>query len=53
MGREKHVIRIEKSLGECRIWWGNLREKDYLESVDIDGSIKWILKKSFGKSDLD
>jgi hypothetical protein len=53
MGREMHVIRIEESLGACRIWWGNLREKDYLEGADIDGSIKWILKKSFGRSDLD
>jgi hypothetical protein len=53
MGRERHVIRIEESLGACRIWWGNLRENGYLEDVDIDGSIKRILKKSFGKSDLD
>jgi hypothetical protein len=40
-------------LGACRIWWGNLRENGYLEGVDIDGSIKRILKKTFGKSDLD
>jgi hypothetical protein len=53
MGRQRYVIPTEESLGACRIWWGNLREKDYLEGVDIDGSIKWILKKSFERSDLD
>ena len=47
------MIRIEESLGACRIWWGNLREKDYLKGVDIDGSIKLILKNLFGRSDLD
>ena len=43
------MIPIEKNLGACRIWRGNLREKDYLEGVDIDGSIKWILKNSMGE----
>jgi hypothetical protein len=45
MGLERHVLRIEESLGICRIWWGNLRENGYLEGVDIDGSIKQILRK--------
>jgi len=28
-------------------WWGNLRERNYLEDPDIDGRVilKWILKK--------
>jgi hypothetical protein len=30
-----------------------MKEKDYLESVNIDGNIKWILKKSLGRSGLD
>jgi hypothetical protein len=52
MGRDRHVTNIEERIGEYRIWWGNMKEKDYLESVDIDGSIKWILKKSFERSGL-
>jgi hypothetical protein len=31
-------------------WWGNPREKDYLEDLDIDGSI--ILKYIFKKLDV-
>jgi hypothetical protein len=29
------------------LWWGNLRERDHLEDLDIDGRItlKWIFKK--------
>jgi hypothetical protein len=29
------------------VWWGNLGERDHLESPDIDGRIilKWILRK--------
>jgi hypothetical protein len=46
-------IRVEESIGAYRIWWGKLREKDYLEGVDIDGSIKLIFKKLSGRSDLD
>jgi len=26
----------------CRVWWGNLSERDYLENPDVDGRI--ILK---------
>jgi len=28
-------------------WWGNLRERDQLEDLDIDGKIilKWVLRK--------
>jgi hypothetical protein len=28
-------------------WWGNLRERDHLQDLGIDGRIlfKWVLKK--------
>jgi hypothetical protein len=28
-------------------WWGDLRERDYFEDLDVDGRIvlEWILKK--------
>jgi hypothetical protein len=28
-------------------WWGNLKERDYLEDTDVDGRIilRWIFKK--------
>ena len=30
-----------------RIWWANVKERDYLENLGIDGKIlfKWFLKK--------
>ena len=33
-------------------WWGNLRERDHLESLSIDGRVvlKWILRKSVGRA---
>jgi len=29
------------------LWWGNLREGDHVEDIDVDGRIilKWIVKK--------
>jgi hypothetical protein len=29
-----------------RVWWGNLREKDHLKDLGIDGRVilKWIFK---------
>jgi hypothetical protein len=34
-------------------WWGNLRERDHLEDLDIDGRIilKWIFWKWDGGMD--
>ena len=33
-----------------RFWWGNLKERDHLEGLGVDGRIllKWILKKTIG-----
>jgi len=33
-------------------WWGNLRERNYLENPDVDGRaiLKWILKKCVGET---
>jgi hypothetical protein len=30
-----------------RFWWGNLRERDYLKDLGVDGGIilKWIFNK--------
>jgi len=36
--------------GLYRVLWGNLRERDYLEDPDVDGSI--ILRCIFRKSDV-
>jgi hypothetical protein len=35
------------------LWWGNLREGDYLEDLDVDGRkiINWIFKKWDGGVD--
>jgi hypothetical protein len=35
-----------------RLWWGELREKDHLEGLGVDGRItlKWICKKEDGRA---
>jgi hypothetical protein len=38
-------------MGDRReFWYGNLKEKDYLEYLDVGGRIilKWILKEQYG-----
>ena len=36
--------------GDAGFWWGNLRERDLLEDLGVDGRItlKWSLKQSVG-----
>ena len=38
------------SRGVYRLWWKNLKERDHLEELDIEGMIilKCILKELFG-----
>ena len=42
-----HVARMGERRGACRIWWGNLRERDHLENPGVDGRIilRWIFRK--------
>jgi len=27
------------------LWWGNLRERDHLKKLRVDGKIKWIIQE--------
>jgi len=37
----------EERRGVYRVWWGGLREGDYLGAPDVDGRIilRWIFRK--------
>jgi hypothetical protein len=54
VGWEGHVARIGDRKGAYRIWYGNLRERDNLEDLGIDGRVilKWVFKKWDGKGML-
>jgi len=39
MGWMGHVTRKGERRGVCRVWWGNLRERDHLEVPGVDGRI--------------
>ena len=36
-------------------WWGDLRERDHLEDLRVDGSIilKWTFKNGMGRHGID
>jgi len=42
-----HLERKGESRDACRVWWGNLRERDHLEDPGLDGGIilKWTSRK--------
>jgi hypothetical protein len=41
----QHVARIGERGMHAGVWWGNLKERDYLEDLDVEGILKWILEK--------
>jgi hypothetical protein len=38
---------VAKERGKHRVWWGDLKERDYLEGRGVDGRmiLQWIFKK--------
>ena len=47
--RTEHVAHMAERRGEAyrKLWWGNLRERHYLEDPGVDGRIilRWIFRK--------
>jgi hypothetical protein len=46
------VVRMRDMRGAYRVWWGNIRERDHLEDLRVDGRLilKWIFKKWDGEA---
>jgi hypothetical protein len=42
-----HVVRMGAGEGHTEFWWGDPREGEHLEDLDVDGRIilKWVSKK--------
>ena len=42
-----HVVCMGERRGICRVWWGNLRERDHWGDPGIDGRkiLRWIFRK--------
>ena len=46
MRRAKHVALMGETEMPTKCWWGNVRERDHLEDLGVEGSIlKWILQR--------
>jgi len=43
----EHVARMGREEVFTGFWWGNLRERDHLEDLGVDGRIilRWIFRK--------
>ena len=50
-----HVARMGKEEMYTEFWWGNLRERDHLKDLGVDGRIllKYILKSEMWGHVLD
>ena len=44
------IDKNEMGVVQTGFWWGDLRERDHLQDLDVDGRVvlKWIFKKSNG-----
>jgi hypothetical protein len=42
-----HVARVGRGEAYTEFWWGNLRERDYLEDTGLDGRkiFTWLFRK--------
>jgi len=42
-----HVARVGRGEAYTEFWWGNLRERDYLEDTGLDGRkiFRWLFRK--------
>jgi hypothetical protein len=47
IGRAGYVARMGRGEAYTGFWWGNLRERDHLEDLGVDGRItlRWIFRK--------
>jgi hypothetical protein len=46
---------MEETIDTCRAWFGNLRERNHLEELGVDGRaiLKCLSKESFGRAWVD
>jgi hypothetical protein len=49
------VVLKQKAEVHTGFWWGNLKERDHLENLGVDGRaiLKWILKWGLGMNWID